>query len=123
MSFVDYGAAAEDHCSVLVLVLQLGGGTAQLKQKIFNRIYERISHVSAINISSPQRVLRLRYRREYSLESNAWGEFQYHRRVLGLISVGKFEGDDGMVGLCRIHDEVHLCFNCYLCLMMIFIIQ
>jgi len=31
-----------------------------------------------------------RYIKDYPVENNDWGDFQTHRRLLGLISVGKF---------------------------------
>lgn len=33
----------------------------------------------------------IRYVREHAVENNEWGDFQTHRRLLGLITVGKFE--------------------------------
>ena len=33
----------------------------------------------------------VRYVREHAVENNEWGDFQTHRRLLGLITVGKFE--------------------------------
>lgn len=147
MSLVEYGATAEDHCSLLVLVVNLGGstppvgvnslvgtsvvggstnhsfagGVGQLKIKTFNRIYERISHVRTINITANaaakgSRMVRLRYRRDYPVENNEWGDFQYHRRVLGLISVGRCEPESsgangnsaGVDALCHAHEQVGL---------------
>lgn len=29
--------------------------------------------------------------RDHAVENNEWGDFQTHRRVVGLITVGKFE--------------------------------
>ena len=89
MSFVEFNQTAEDHCSLLVLISPVGVG---LKPKTFARAFERIARVRTIRVGSPPRSVTLRYRRDYSGENNAWGDFQFHRRVLGLISVGRCGG-------------------------------
>lgn len=35
----------------------------------------------------------IRYKRTYSKESNEWGDFQVHRKALGLISIGRCSND------------------------------
>lgn len=64
----------------------------QLKQKNFNRVYERLSRVNNVKVVDSVGVSRevlARYIKEYPVENNDWGDYQTHRRLLGLISVGK----------------------------------
>ena len=64
----------------------------QLKPRTFNKLYDRISRVQQVTTRDSQgarRAVWLRYRRWYPAENNDWGEFQSHRRVLGLITLGK----------------------------------
>lgn len=86
MSFVDYGQTAEDHQSLLVLVRHTG---SHLPVSLFNRIWERIHTLSVVHIQGQNRNVTVRYKRVYPVENNQWGDFQAHRKVLGLISVGK----------------------------------
>lgn len=40
------------------------------------------------------------------MENNEWGDFQTHRRLLGLITVGKFESQGELNELCRVHESL-----------------
>lgn len=40
------------------------------------------------------------------MENNEWGDFQSHRRLLGLITVGKFESQGELNELCRVHESL-----------------
>ncbi|KAF0306108.1 Trafficking protein particle complex subunit 9 [Amphibalanus amphitrite] len=87
MSFPDYQQTALDHQSLLILVKQVG---QQLKPRTFNKLYDRISRLQQVTTRDSQgarRAVWLRYRRWYPAENNDWGEFQSHRRVLGLITL------------------------------------
>ena len=86
MSVVDYGQAAEDHQSLLVLVRHTG---SHLPTSIFNRMLERICRLTVVHVQGQNRNVTVRYKRSYPVENNQWGDFQAHRKVLGLISVGK----------------------------------
>ena len=83
---VDYNQTAEDHRSLLILVKHSG---PQLHAECFNRIYERISRVNCVRVQGQNRDICVRFCRSYSSEANSWGDFQGHRKVLGLITVGK----------------------------------
>lgn len=94
MAAPEYHQTAEDHTRLLILVKQVSPDHL-LSRRSFDRIYERISRVSHVRIADAQglgleRVVRLRFvKDEYSEESNEWGDFQYHRKLLSLISVAK----------------------------------
>uniref|UniRef100_A0A673KC59 Trafficking protein particle complex 9 n=1 Tax=Sinocyclocheilus rhinocerous TaxID=307959 RepID=A0A673KC59_9TELE len=83
MSVPDYMQCAEDHQTVLVVVQPMG----IVPEDQFFRIYKRITGVSQVSIRDSQRVLFIRYRHHYPPENNDWGDFQTHRKVVGLISV------------------------------------
>ena len=48
----------------------------------------------------------IRYVRDHAVENNEWGDFQTHRRLLGLITVGKFESQGELNELCRVHESL-----------------
>ncbi|XP_028819754.1 trafficking protein particle complex subunit 9 isoform X4 [Denticeps clupeoides] len=83
MSIPDYMQCAEDHQSVLVVVQPVG----IVPEDQFFRIYKRISSVCQQSIRSSQRLLYIRYRHHYPPENNEWGDFQTHRKVVGLIAI------------------------------------
>lgn len=74
---------AEDHQTLLVVVQPIG----IVPEESFFRIYKRISAVSQVNVRDSQRVLYIRYRHHYPPENNEWGDFQTHRKVVGLITI------------------------------------
>eukprot|EP00075_Anas_platyrhynchos_P016801 XP_027306054.1 trafficking protein particle complex subunit 9 [Anas platyrhynchos] len=83
MSVPDYMQCAEDHQTLLVVVQPVG----IVPEENFFRIYKRISAVSQVNVRDSQRVLYIRYRHHYPPENNEWGDFQTHRKVVGLITI------------------------------------
>uniref|UniRef100_A0A3Q0R101 Trafficking protein particle complex subunit 9 n=1 Tax=Amphilophus citrinellus TaxID=61819 RepID=A0A3Q0R101_AMPCI len=83
MSVPDYMQCAEDHQTVLVVVQPVG----IVPEDQFFKIYKRIASVSQVNIRDSQRLLYIRYRHHYLPENNEWGDFQTHRKVVGLIAI------------------------------------
>ncbi|XP_067364329.1 trafficking protein particle complex subunit 9 isoform X1 [Channa argus] len=83
MSVPDYMQCAEDHQTVLVVVQPVG----IVPEDQFFRIYKRITSVSQVSIRDSQRLLYIRYRHHYLPENNEWGDFQTHRKVVGLIAI------------------------------------
>nr|XP_039320388.1 trafficking protein particle complex subunit 9 isoform X5 [Saimiri boliviensis boliviensis] len=83
MSVPDYMQCAEDHQTLLVVVQPVG----IVSEENFFRIYKRICSVSQISMRDSQRVLYIRYRHHYPPENNEWGDFQTHRKVVGLITI------------------------------------
>lgn len=90
ISYPDYSQKPDDHQALLILVKQIG---PEIKQKTFNKIFEQISRVQYLKIQDSQsnnhRGVWLRYKKAYPTENNEWGDFQAHRKVLGLLSLGK----------------------------------
>uniref|UniRef100_A0A8C5EYB1 Trafficking protein particle complex 9 n=1 Tax=Gouania willdenowi TaxID=441366 RepID=A0A8C5EYB1_GOUWI len=83
MSIPDYMQCAEDHQTVLVVVQPVG----IVPEDQFFKIYKRIASVSQVSIRDSQRLLYIRYRHHYLPENNEWGDFQTHRKVVGLVSI------------------------------------
>lgn len=81
----------------------------QLRTKQFNRAFERISRINQLKIFDSQNQSRhiwIRYLRGYPQENNDWGDFQTHRKALGLITVGQCNSQDEFNELCRIHESL-----------------
>ncbi|XP_048214881.1 trafficking protein particle complex subunit 9 isoform X1 [Perognathus longimembris pacificus] len=83
MSVPDYMQCAEDHQTLLVVVQPVG----VVSEENFFRIYRRVCSVSQLSLRDSQRALFIRYRHHYPPENNEWGDFQTHRKVVGLITV------------------------------------
>ncbi|XP_041045096.1 trafficking protein particle complex subunit 9 isoform X2 [Carcharodon carcharias] len=83
MSVPDYMQCAEDHQSLLVIVQPVG----IVPEEQFFKIYKKIAAANQINLRDSQRVLYIRYRHHYPPENNEWGDFQTHRKVVGLIAI------------------------------------
>ncbi|EHB17986.1 Trafficking protein particle complex subunit 9 [Heterocephalus glaber] len=83
MSVPDYMQCAEDHQTLLVVVQPVG----IVSEENFFRIYKRICSVSQLSMRDSQRALFIRYRHHYPPENNEWGDFQTHRKVVGLITI------------------------------------
>lgn len=83
MSMPDYLQCAEDHQTVLVLVQPLGA----VPEDDFFCVYKRVASVSQVSVGESQRSLSVRYRHHYPAENADWGDFQAHRKVVGLVAV------------------------------------
>ncbi|EEC10824.1 NIK- and IKBKB-binding protein, putative [Ixodes scapularis] len=106
MSFVDYEARVEDHQCLLVLVRTLGPDTSG---RVFGRAWERISRLCHTRLNDQQqgsRTVWLRYVRSYPVEASEWGDFQAHRRVLGLLTIGQCKDQAGLEEVCRLHSAL-----------------
>lgn len=106
MSHPDYEQYSHDHAALLVLVRSIG---SQLKQKNFSRIFDKINRLTNIKITDSTgqvRSILVRYVKDHPLENNDWGDFQTHRRLLGLISVAKYDSQQELNEICRVHESL-----------------
>jgi len=103
MSFVEFGQCADDHARILILVLPACG---QIKPKKFNKIFDRIARLESLNVPGLSRSVHMRYRKYYAIENNAWGDFQVHRRALGLIVIGNCEQQDDIQELFSQYEQM-----------------
>lgn len=61
---------------------------------------------SILDSSGQTREIFVRYVRDHAVENNDWGDFQTHRRLLGLITVGRFDSQGELNELCRVHESL-----------------
>lgn len=111
MSHPDYEQYSHDHAALLVLIRHLG---SQLKPKAFTKFFDRLSKVTNVKITDSAGVVRnisVRYVKEYPVENNDWGDFQTHRRLLGLISLAKYDSQLELNEICRVHESLKVKYN------------
>ncbi|XP_037775449.1 protein brunelleschi-like [Penaeus monodon] len=111
MSYPDYCTNPHHHQTLLVLVRQVG---SQLKSRSFQKLYERISRVGHVKVSDSngsQRPVWVTYRREYPVENNDWGDFQTHRRVLGIITIGQVGSQSDLNDICKQHESLKVKYS------------
>lgn len=82
-----------------------------MSPKLFDLIYDRISQLGEFKVTDNQskgfeRIIRLRYRRSYSIENNDWADFQVHRRLVGLITVARSLNDNEIESICELHNTI-----------------
>ncbi|KAK2547858.1 Trafficking protein particle complex subunit 9 [Acropora cervicornis] len=82
---IDFGQSLFDHCGVLILVQPVG----YIGDKPFKSIYDEISGYRTAQVPNTTRRLLLRYAKRVTPQFLEWGNFHLHKRVLGLICVGK----------------------------------
>ena len=114
MAYPNYSATCWGHRVCLISVSAVGSAMSGQK---FRRIFDDISQVKKVNpvttsstktgsatfyhpenneqdINEPsESTFRVAFVENYPVENNEWGEFQKHRQVLGLISVGAFSSE------------------------------
>lgn len=115
MAFPDYEQTVWDQRSILVLVNSIG---PRLNEDKFDEIFEQISAVNevcaeistngdATTIASQElgnkRTFLIRYVKNYPVENNEWGDFQKHRQVQGIISVGGYTSVQELEEIKRLH--------------------
>ncbi|XP_045585316.1 protein brunelleschi isoform X2 [Procambarus clarkii] len=111
MSYPDYGTSPHHHQTLLVLVRQVG---SLLKSRSFHKLYDRISRVGHVKVSDSngsQRPVWVSYRREYPVENNDWGDFQTHRRVLGIITIGQVGSQSDLNDICKQHESLKVKYS------------
>ena len=103
MSIVEYSQCAEDHQRMLILVQQVG---CHLAAKNFSRLYDRITKVQEVDIPNNNRTVYLRYKKTYATKNSEWGEFQAHRKIVGLICLGAYEAEEEVTQLSRLYTDI-----------------
>lgn len=72
-------------------------------------MFDKISRNNKIKVTDSSGITReiwARYIKEYPVENNDWGDFQTHRRLLGLITVAKCSTQIELNEVCRIHESL-----------------
>ncbi|XP_055918283.1 protein brunelleschi [Eupeodes corollae] len=104
MSRPDYEQSCYHHGCLLVLLRGIGDAKPRSLQRIFDRV-RKVNNVK-ITDAGTSREIWLRYIHDHPVENNEWGDFQTHRRLLGLITIGKFEKQSELNELCLQHDSL-----------------
>ena len=123
LSFPDYDQLSSDHRRVPILVRPVGN---DVRTKAFARVFELISRqtritsigeaadegaAAAVSYPSSCLPLEVRYLRQYALENNDWHEFQFHRGVGGVITLGTVanrEARDDIAELSSLHEALRV---------------
>jgi hypothetical protein len=77
-------------------------------RSLFNKVWERIRTQNLVHVQGQNRNVVVRYKRQYSADNNEWGDFQSHRKVLGLISIGKCVDHEEFADLFENYKKVSL---------------
>ncbi|KAH8378403.1 hypothetical protein KR093_011176 [Drosophila rubida] len=105
MSRLDYEQNALHHSCLLVLLRGVGPSRARILQRAFEKV-RRVNNIKVTDSSGIVRTIYFRFIHEHPVEHNDWGDFQTHRRLLGLITIGKFENQTELNELCRHHESL-----------------
>ncbi|KAH8419358.1 hypothetical protein KR222_006517 [Zaprionus bogoriensis] len=105
MSRLDYEQSALHHSSLLVLLRGVGPSRARILQRAFERV-RRVNNIKVTDSAGIVRTIYFRFIHEHPVEHNDWGDFQTHRRLLGLVTIGKFENQTELNELCRHHESL-----------------
>lgn len=105
MSRLDYEQNALHHSCLLVLLRGVGPSRARILQRAFEKV-RRVNNIKVTDSSGTVRTIYFRFIHEHPVEHNDWGDFQTHRRLLGLITIGKFENQTELNELCRHHESL-----------------
>lgn len=67
--------------------------------------------LSFSDLNGQVRDIWVRFVQDHPVENNDWGDFQTHRRLLGLITVGKFDNQSELNELCRVHESLKVKYS------------
>ncbi|XP_037709096.1 protein brunelleschi [Drosophila subpulchrella] len=105
MSRPDYEQSALHHSCLLVLLRGVGPSRARILQRAFEKV-RRVNHIRVNDSAGNPRSIWIRFVHDHPVEHNDWGDFQTHRRLLGLITIGKFDSQTELNELCRQHESL-----------------
>lgn len=112
MSQPDYEQTAYDHAAILVLLKQVG---SPLKPKVMGKLSDRIvkcgNRFTVVDSNSTAREIFARFVKEHPVENNEFGNFQTHRKLLGMITFGKYENQIELDELCRQHESLKVKYH------------
>ena len=86
MSFPEYRQEPSDHRSCVILVKAIG---SFVSKRTYSVLWEQLNKLSRIPVAKYRRNLSVRFMSNYPTENNEWGDFQFHRKVLGLICIAQ----------------------------------
>jgi len=87
MSYPEYKQRPEDHRSCIVLVSAIGPFNS--KENFF-QLWDQVNKIDLVAVTKDGRTFSPRFVLNYPVENSEWGDFQYHRKVLGLICIAQY---------------------------------
>ncbi|EDW02773.1 protein brunelleschi [Drosophila grimshawi] len=105
ISRLDYEQNALHHSCLLVLLRGVGPSRARILQRAFEKV-RRVNNIKVTDSSGNVRNVYFRFIHDHPVEHNDWGDFQTHRRLLGLVTIGKFDNQTELNELCRHHESL-----------------
>lgn len=104
---VDFEARLADHHCLLVLVQPLVPAAGSLWERALGHIRRvRWTRLSDQQQPDGSRCVWLRYATSYPADGSLWGDFQAHRRVLGVLTVGECSESHSVEALCGLHEQL-----------------
>lgn len=86
MSFPDYDQKPYDHRACLILVQSIG---SHLLPEHYSLLLEQLSTTDRVHLSAGGRNVHVKFVPSCPTANNEWGDFQHHRKVLGLVCVAQ----------------------------------
>lgn len=86
MSFPEYRQQPSDHRSCVILVKAIG---SFVSKATYTTVWDQLTKLKRIPVAKYRRNLTVRFVSNYPTENNEWGDFQFHRKVLGLICIAQ----------------------------------
>uniref|UniRef100_A0A8D8SHD3 Trafficking protein particle complex subunit 9 n=1 Tax=Cacopsylla melanoneura TaxID=428564 RepID=A0A8D8SHD3_9HEMI len=106
MSHPDYALTIHSHTNMLLMIKHLDEDG---DQEWFDQVFTHLSSVNKISLldsAGTERHITARFVNEYPVGNNEWGDFQTHRKLLGLITVGKCNSQSELNEYCRLHETL-----------------
>ena len=83
-----------------------------MNQQLFDLIYKNIIKLNELKILNNkingfERQIRIRYKQSYSIDNNDWGDFQAHRKLIGLITIAQSFNKNEIESISELHKTIH----------------
>lgn len=87
-----------------------------MNPKLFKSIYDHLLQLYELKITNNkilgfERTIRIRFKQSYSIEENDWGDFQAHRKLIGLITVARSLNQNEIESIIELHKTIHDTYN------------
>ncbi|XP_026681214.1 protein brunelleschi [Diaphorina citri] len=106
MAHPDYSLTVQSHADMLLMIKHLDEDG---DEKWFEQVFSHLSSVKKINLldsAGNERNITARFVKDYPVGNNDWGDFQTHRKLLGLVSVSKCNSQSELNEYCRLHESL-----------------
>ncbi|XP_059485985.1 protein brunelleschi [Neocloeon triangulifer] len=112
MNKPDFHQTLDVHRTLLVLLKPIG---KQLKGSVFSRLSDQVQKaVQGLKLTDSlgrERPVNVRLVNEYEPSQNDWGDFQTHRKLLGLLTVSHVTSQTELNEICRQHESLKVKYS------------